>query len=145
MFFIRENKKVRNLDETLKKIEQFHGHLGPFAVIGYKMGKISNKIINKDPFRKKVTVFTGTTPPISCIVDGIQLISGCTLGKGNIIVSDQKKPIAIFTDDNGKTLEITLKKEILDEINSTVTEENIEEYAEKIFNKKDEELFLIKT
>lgn len=136
---------MRDLNEILKKIKQFHGHLGPFAVIGYKMGKISNQKINNDPFRKKVTVFTGTTPPMSCIVDGIQLSSGCTLGKGNIKITDQKKPFARFSDGNGKTLEITLKEEILEEINSNVTEENIEEYSEKIFNKKDEELFLIKT
>ena len=133
------------MDETLKKIEQFHGHLGPFAVIGYKMGKISNQKINNDPFKKKVTVFTGNKPPMSCIADGIQLSSGCTLGKGNIIISDQKKPFAKFSDNNGKILEISLKEDILEEINSNVTEENIEEYSKKIYRKTDEELFLIKS
>lgn len=132
------------MDETLKLIERFHGHLGPYAVIGYRMGKIACEKINNDPFGKNAEVFTGTTPPISCIVDGIQLGSGCTLGKGNIKITDEKKPFAIFKDKNGSTIKITLKKEIQKEIDTTVTDENIIEYAEKIYEKTDEDLFELK-
>ena len=132
------------MNETLKLIERFHGHLGPFAVIGYRMGKIACKKLNNDPFSKSAEVFTGTNPPISCIVDGIQLGSGCTLGKGNIKIQDKKQPTAIFSDTNGKKITITLKKEIKDEIDRNVTDENIIEYSERIYEKTDEELFELK-
>ncbi len=132
------------MDENLKLIEKFHGHLGPYAVIGYRMGKIACKKLNNDPFKKEVTVMTGTTPPISCIVDGIQLGSGCTLGKGNIKIEYKKMPIAIFKDKNGNQITISLKKQIQNEIDSTVTEENIIEYSEKTYQKTDEELFELK-
>ena len=132
------------MDETLKNIEKFHGHLGPYAVIGYRMGKIACEKLNNDPFKKNAEVFTGTTPPISCIVDGIQLGSGCTLGKGNIKITDKKKPKAIFKDKNGETLTITLKKEIHNEIENTITDENMIEYSEKIYRKTDEDLFELK-
>ncbi len=129
------------MNDTLKLIERFHGHLGPYAVIGYRMGKIACEKLNHDPFKKNVEVFTGTNPPISCIVDGIQLGSGCTLGKGNIKITDKKKPIATFKDKNGRTLTITLKKEVHQDIEKTVTDENIIDYAEKIYEKSDRELF----
>lgn len=131
------------LNETLKKIEQFHGHLGPYAVIGYRMGLIANEKLGKDPFSKKAIVYTGTTPPLSCIVDGIQISSGCTLGKGNLIVKSDCIPKALFSTDEGNRLEIVLKEIIQNEIDVNVTEENIISYSEKIFDKSDEELFEI--
>ena len=78
------------MNETLKQIEKFHGHIGPYAVIGYRMGLVANKKLGSDPFLKKAVVFTGTNPPLSCIVDGIQISSGCTFGKGNIRVEKGK-------------------------------------------------------
>ena len=131
------------MDETLKKIEQFHGHLGPYAIIGYKMGKVANTKLGSDPFSKKVVVWTGTTPPLSCIIDGIQMSSGCTLGKGNISVRHDGIPKAQFTDNNGKKLEIMLKSNIKQEIDTTVTEENIINYSEQLYQRTDQELFNI--
>ena len=129
------------MDETLKKIEQFHGHLGPYAIIGYKMGKVANTKLGSDPFSKKVVVWTGTTPPLSCIIDGIQMSSGCTLGKGNISVRHDGIPKAQFTDNNGKKLEIMLKSNIKQEIDTTVTEENIINYSEQLYQRTSQELF----
>lgn len=135
--------KVKLLNEALKQIEQFHGHLGPFAVIGYRMGLIANKKLSNDPFKKKAIVFTGTDPPLSCIVDGIQISSGCTYGKGNIVVKNEGIAKVEFFTENGKKIEVKLKPFIKKEIDTTVTEENIISYSEKIFEKSDEELFEI--
>ena len=131
------------LNETLKQIEQFHGHLGPYAVIGYRMGKIANEKLGLDPFSKKAVVYTGTSPPLSCVVDGIQMSSGCTLGKGNLTVISEDIPKAIFSTNDGKILEVVLKESIQNDINTNVTEENIINYSERIFEKSDQELFEI--
>jgi len=77
----------------------------------------------------------------SCIVDGIQISSGCTLGKGNLTVQPDHVPKALFSTDEGKCLEIILKETIREEIDTTVTEENIVGYSEKMFDKSNEELF----
>jgi formylmethanofuran dehydrogenase subunit E len=130
------------MDETLKLIEQFHGHLGPYAVIGYKMGKLACEKLGSDPFKKTVTVSTGTTPPISCIIDGIQLGSGCTLGKGNITVKNENIAKAAFSNKNGKKITITLQKNIRQEIDDNVTKENIISYSEDMYARKDTNLFL---
>ena len=131
------------MNETLKQIEKFHGHLGPYVVIGYRMGLISNKILGENPFSKNAIVKTGINPPISCIIDGIQMSSGCTLGKGNIKVNDNNIAKAVFTNNNGEKVEISLKSYIREEIDTKVTEENIIEFSKKFYNKKDDELFEI--
>lgn len=133
----------RKMDETLKTIEQFHGHLGPYAVIGYKMGRMACEKLGSDPFKKTVTVSTGTTPPVSCIIDGIQIGSGCTLGKGNITVKNENMPKAEFRHENGKKITITLQKKIKEEIEDNVTEENIHSYSEDMYNRKNIDLFQI--
>ena len=131
------------MDDTLKQLERFHGHLGPYVVIGYKMGEIANQILGSDSFSKKALVSTGNKPPMSCIIDGIQMSSGCTLGKGNIKVNPDCVPKARFSGNNGKHVEIILKPNIKEEIDSLVTYENIVSFSEQLYNRSNQELFEI--
>lgn len=131
------------MNEILETLADFHGHLGPYAVIGYRMGRIACEKLGDDPFQKSVLVSTGLTPPLSCIIDGIQIGSGCTLGKGNITVHHQNQAQAVFSNKQGSEITITLKNDIRNEIDTTVTEENIISYAKHLFNQPDETLFNI--
>ena len=131
------------MNETLKQIEQFHGHLGPYAVIGYRMGLIANKKLGSDPFIKKAVVWTGSKPPLSCIIDGIQISSGCTYGKGNITIKNEGIAKAEFSTNDGKHMGIMLRSDVRKEIDTKVTEESMIEYSENIFKKTDKELFEI--
>ena len=133
------------MNDILKQLEQFHGHLGPYAVIGYKMGVIAKQVLGSDPFDKEAVVCTGSQPPLSCVIDGVQIGSGCTLGKGNIKIKNLGEAKAEFTNKKGKKIEITLKSYIRNEIDSTVTESNITEYSKQLYEKPDDELFEIKT
>ena len=130
------------MSEILKQIESFHGHIGPYAVIGYKMGEIALKKFGTDPFRKKAVAWTGTKPPLSCIIDGLQLSSGCTLGKGNLKVLENGEPKVEFENDDGKKMQIILKKNVQEMIDTQVTKENMLTYSEKIFKQPDENLFI---
>jgi formylmethanofuran dehydrogenase subunit E len=67
--------------------------------------------------------------------------SGCTLGKGNLTVKDEGVPKAHFSTKDGKQFKIRLKNLIQNEIDTTVTEENIINYSECLFEKSDTELF----
>ena len=132
---------MNKVDDELKQIQKFHGHLGPYVVIGYMMGKLANENLGPDPFSKSVVVWTGLTPPLSCLIDGIQISSGCTLGKGNIAVKPDGIPKARFTNKNGKHIEISLKHDIKHEIDTTVTERNAESYSKQLFRRSNQELF----
>jgi formylmethanofuran dehydrogenase subunit E len=131
------------LNNTLKKIEEFHGHVGPYVLIGYRMGQIANKELGKDPFSKNATIYSGTSPPVSCIVDGVQISSGCTLGKGNITIKNENCAKVDFSNKSGRKISIELNEEIRKEIEKTVTKENLLSYSEKLYEKSNEELFKI--
>jgi len=134
---------VEELNYLARGVE-FHGHLGPYAVIGFRMGEIANERLTDHPFKKKALVKTGTKPSISCIIDGIQLSSCCTLGKGMIEVTDEKIPEATFTT-GGKTLIIRLKDEIWGKIRSGIPDSENDEYSKQLFSANVEELFEIST
>ena len=132
------------MNATLEKIRGFHGHLGPFVVIGYRMGLLANEALGGSGFSKKATVMTGTKPSISCMIDGIQLSSGCTTGKGNLVVEDRKEARAIFTDREGiMNIEISLREEIRQRIEAELTRENEEDMSIEMFRLPDDELFVV--
>ena len=129
-----------DLNELIENGTAFHGHLGPFLVVGIRMGIVALKELNSGGYSEMdVLVETGTTPPISCLIDGIQVSTGCTLGKGNIraITNEKPEPKAVFTS-GGKTLEIEVNPGIMEEILKSGA---IEEFAGKIATMTDEELF----
>ena len=129
---------VKDVDEVIEKAIEFHGHFGPFLVIGIKMGIIAVKQLNSSGYSDMgVIVETGTTPPISCLIDGIQISTGCTLGKGNITVIANNKPKAIFTREE-KSFEIELKPEIMRQIQESGA---VEESAYRLTEMPDSELF----
>lgn len=63
---------------------EFHGHRCPFMPIGYRMGKIAmeklgvSKIKDHGAFALSEM---GVGHPQTCMMDGIQAVTGCTYGK----------------------------------------------------------------
>ena len=91
---------------------ELHGHLGIYAIIGVKMGIRAREYFNIGVDDVVITTFAGSTPPISCMNDGLQVSTGGTLGHGLITVSKQgpARPQASFTFKNKEIL-LTLKPE----------------------------------
>jgi formylmethanofuran dehydrogenase subunit E len=127
------------LPEELKQLKRFHGHLGPFVVIGYRMGAIARKKLEG---RIEAVVYTGTKVPLSCIVDGIQFASSCTLGKGNISILEKEEAKAHFVSDR-LLVEIKLHDEVRQRIESTCTRDVEEVMALGLFSEPDATLFNI--
>ena len=72
--------------DWLSYAAQFHGHLGPWATAGARLGMAGLRevdarghfdveVIAEGPFLK---------PPKSCFLDGLQVATGATLGKRNL-------------------------------------------------------------
>ena len=99
------------IDEAVR----FHGHLGPFLVLGLKAGMFANKVLGKSHFDTKVTVETEPFPPCSCIVDGIQITTGCTMGKRNIELKNGDSLTVTFRKNNHE-LKLSLKTDILKQL-----------------------------
>ena len=121
----------------LERAAEFHGHLGPYLVLGMKMGLLAKNKLDATPFEIKAEIHTERKTPRSCILDGIQFTSGCTLGKGNIDVIESDEIFGIFFKGESKFV-IRIRKDILDTLKNI---SDMEEYAMILFEKRDEELF----
>jgi len=129
-------------DELVKGVVEFHGHLGPFLVLGLKAGLLANSSFGKDCFRTKAIVMTDPSPPNSCFVDGVQFVTGCTMGKGNIELRKGKGVSVLFSKE-GKRLRLRLKKEILDYVRDISSEEASKEASLNLLSRPASELFEI--
>lgn len=81
---------------------ELHGHLGIYAIIGVKMGIRATELLYTSIDDIRVVSFAGSTPPVSCMNDGIQVSTGATLGHGLFTVSEEKniRPAASFSFKN---------------------------------------------
>ena len=100
---------------------ELHGHLGIYAIIGTKMGLRVREYFRTGVDDIKITSFAGTTPPVSCMNDGLQVSTGATLGHGliNIADNEKKKPVAQFSY-RGQTIEVSIKEEYRERIKKDI-------------------------
>lgn len=127
---------------SVRELAKFHGHLGPNIVLGYLMGKYASENLCSDPFSLKAFVYCPKKTPESCIVDGIQLGSGCTLGKGNIEIIENQAICCEFTS-GVTTLKLTPKTMPPLPERDEDYELAIETYAEELYQMNPESLFEI--
>lgn len=102
---------------TMEDAAAFHGHMGPFLVIGYRAGRYAVKVLRpRDEFDLSTTVYIPLKTPFSCILDGIQCATKCTLGKWNIKwVESNEFKIEFLRKSTGKKLVLKVKPEIIEE------------------------------
>jgi len=134
-----------SLRELISRAELFHGHLGPFLVIGLRMGMVARRLLQfEGHFDVRVTAFTGRETPISCIVDGLQFGTGATLGKGNIEVAEMPDgcPAARIETD-GHAVTVSLCRSALQNVQSRMEREAGEKVAEDVAHLSESELFEI--
>jgi hypothetical protein len=75
----------------------FHGHIGPYAVLGYRIGRRALGLLEAEKyFGMQVTVTAPKRTPYTCLIDGLQVSTGCTTGKGNIAVRPSEPPAGVL-------------------------------------------------
>jgi formylmethanofuran dehydrogenase subunit E len=110
----REEKLT--VEEWRDRGRQFHGHLGAWLDCGLRLGLLGRERLEAPKyFGLETEVHCVGRPPVSCLLDGLQLSTGCTLGKQNIkLVANEKAedPIRVkFTREDGKSVVLTLSRE----------------------------------
>ena len=125
--FAEEIRNKYGEDEWVSGViaNELHRHLGVFAIIGVKMGIRAREYFCTGVDEMTVTSHAGSTPPLSCMNDGVQVSTGATPGHGLLTVSTETPfyPAADFTH-KGKTIRITLKKELAEKVSSELKEIN---------------------
>jgi len=94
--------------EGFKECVDFHGHICPGISLGYKAAKIGIEMLNE--VRAEDEELVAIVENDSCFVDAVQVLTGCTFGKGNLIYKDYGKMAVTFASrKTGKGIRISLK------------------------------------
>lgn len=135
-----ESIDVSISDELIEDAVRFHGHLGPFLVLGVKAGLLANAVLGKNHFRTRAIVITDPSPPHSCFADGVQFVTGCTMGKRNIKLMKGDGVSVLFLKE-GKRLRLRLKNEVLNFARGVPFGEESRRAALSLLDKSIPELF----
>ncbi|MEM2463885.1 MAG: formylmethanofuran dehydrogenase subunit E family protein [Candidatus Bathyarchaeia archaeon] len=131
----------------IKNAENLHGHLGPFLVIGVKMARLAKKILKVDRNKLwdlQVVVELPLITPYSCILDGIQAITQCTVGNRKLEVrSSDGSVVAIFKlKSQNKTLKIHVNNHVIEMLKEKLAKgTSNEDLAWKIADTPENQLF----
>jgi len=79
--------------KTFEDVVAFHGHACPGLALGYRVSLYALKMLGD---RASDEELTATVENSSCAVDAVQVLTGCTFGKGNLIFRDYGKHIYTF-------------------------------------------------
>ncbi|MDD3408957.1 MAG: formylmethanofuran dehydrogenase subunit E family protein [Methanobacteriaceae archaeon] len=98
---------MENNEEILpfSEVTKFHGHVCPGSALGYRVAKTAMIKLNvsKSGDEELVAICEND----SCAVDAIQVVTGCTFGKGNFIFKDYGKHVYTFYNrENGENIRI---------------------------------------
>jgi formylmethanofuran dehydrogenase subunit E len=95
--------------ELWNKCIDFHGHECPGLAIGYRACEIAKEKMDLQFSVDEELVCI--TENDACGVDAVQCITGCTLGKGNLIYRDTgKMAFSFFSRRTGESIRLVLKR-----------------------------------
>ncbi len=128
---------------SLKEAVRFHGHLGPYLVLGLLAGEIAiQKLGCKKYFDLDVKVYGANKKPESCLIDGLQLSTGATYGKGNIEkLNGRAIKIEFCNRANNKKIILKLKNSLVQRLKETKTHRNSQLLARQLYKANYSNLF----
>jgi formylmethanofuran dehydrogenase subunit E len=98
--------------EAFKRCAEFHGHICPGLAIGFKAAQalISHLGATRAPDEELVAIVETD----ACGADAIQVMTGCTLGKGNLILKSYGKHAFSLADrKRGKVFRACLRSDAI--------------------------------
>ncbi|MDP3065504.1 MAG: FmdE family protein [Methanobacteriaceae archaeon] len=94
--------------KSFKDVTNFHGHVCPGSALGYRAAQAAMEELShqRAPDEEIVAIVENDT----CAVDAVQVVSGCTMGKGNLIFQDYGKQVyTFFNRENSRGVRFSLK------------------------------------
>jgi formylmethanofuran dehydrogenase subunit E len=92
--------------KTFDEVVEFHGHACPGLALGYRVALVALKGLGGRAEDEEMVAIVENN---SCAVDAVQVMTGCTFGKGNLIFRDYGKQVYTFIRrQSGKGVRISI-------------------------------------
>lgn len=124
--------------ELWEKCVDFHGHECPGLAIGFRAAQIAKERLGEPMSALSDEEIVCVTENDACGVDAVQVLTGCTIGKGNLIYRPTgKMAFSFFCRGSGKSIRIVLKPKADSEMSR-------EERQQYLLEASAEDVFFIK-
>ena len=101
----------RITEEMIQQTRDFHGHMCPGLAIGIRAAEVALRDIGPHAQDEEVVAVVETD---MCGVDAIQLLTGCTFGKGNLIHLDYgKNAFTFYRRSDGRGIRVVTRPQAL--------------------------------
>jgi formylmethanofuran dehydrogenase subunit E len=101
---------MKDIDQIFQDAVVFHGHACPGLAIGVRVAIIAREVLSAGRAEDEDLVCIAETD--ACGVDGIQFVSGCTAGKGNLIIHNYgKQAFSFLNRATGKAVRVAVRPE----------------------------------
>ena len=138
-----------DLKSEIRNAENLHGHLGPFLVIGVRISILAKRILNihsGEHNKLQVTVKLPLLTPFSCIIDGIQAATQCTVGNQKLKIENSQSQITVDFKllNSDKILRIHVNPKVIQELKNKYSKNaSNEELAWEIASIPENQLLII--
>ena len=143
----QETPTAQDVETCLSRVLDYHGHLGPWAVIGYRVGERALKESGLQRSTKDLVVvhYCPEAVQYTCMLDGLHAATGASIGKltlkHEIVPADQLHTIVVDRA-HGKQYQFTINPELVSAILNLDHEHQISE-ARRVAASSDEKLFRV--
>ncbi|MBF0103623.1 MAG: formylmethanofuran dehydrogenase [Desulfobacterales bacterium] len=94
--------------DDFKKCVDFHGHVCPGLSIGYRASKAGLEAIRE--IRAEDEEVVAIVETNACSADAVQVLTGCTFGKGNFFFKDYgKMALTLLSRKSGKGVRVSMQ------------------------------------
>lgn len=133
----------------LEAAKDFHGHLGPFLAMGVRAGLIGLRELRtaKESTDLRVNALLEYSVPYSCVLDGLQVTTGCTIGNKRLTFENSPTFSISFTNSNGTMLTVSILKTALEdlegELRRSTSCREVERLSFAVASKTESDLFVL--
>lgn len=94
---------------SFEEVVRFHGHKCPGLATGYRVATAAMQSLGVErPYDEQLVAIAETD---ACSIDAVQVVTGCTAGKGNLIVRDYgKHAFTFYSRDTGRAVRVLVKR-----------------------------------
>ena len=105
----QENHSAATEYASFEENVRFHGHACPGLAMGYRAAIAAMQALGVERPKDEELVAIAETD--ACGVDAVQFVTGCTAGKGNLIIRDYGKHVFTFYDRrNGRAVRVLIRQ-----------------------------------
>jgi len=143
----QETPTAQEVETCLSRVLDYHGHLGPWAVIGYRVGERALRESGLHRSSKDLVIvhYCPEAVQYTCMLDGLHAATGASIGKltlkHEVVPAGQLRTVVVDRE-HGRRYQFTVNPELVSAILNLDHEHQISE-ARRVAALADEKLFRV--